>query len=103
MSGQRRFDRMTLGDLAEPACEGDVGVGCQLLVGKEDDEMLEPRSADRSDRLVGQLGGKVDTAYLRADARGQQRDVESLAYTCLHRYTSCPTGIVTANADSYRR
>ena len=40
---ERRLDRMPLGDLAEARRERDLLVGGEVLIGKEEHEVLEPR------------------------------------------------------------
>ena len=49
----------------------------ELLVGENDDEMVEPGLVDRLDGVVVRLLAQVDAADLRADVLGQRHDLEA--------------------------
>ncbi len=67
---------MTFGDLTELRREAGLGAGGESLVGKEHDEVLEPRGAHRGQCFgVERLGTSVPTD-LGADVGSQRADVE---------------------------
>ena len=48
----------------------------QLLVAKEDDEVIEPGPADRRDRIVVELLREIDAEDLRAERARERADIE---------------------------
>src|SRR5438067_173854 len=50
--------------------------GRQVLVAKEDDEVVEPRPTDRRDRIVVELLREIDPENLRADCSRKRAYVE---------------------------
>src|SRR5207248_11690341 len=70
------LEERVLDRLAEMPSQAVQFGGRQLLVAKEDHEMVEPGFADRRDGIVVELARKIDPEDLRADRSRKRADIE---------------------------
>ena len=79
-------------EVAEAPGEGLVLVGCQVLVVKEQDEVVEERVVDLRERFVVQFCGEINAGDFGAERTGHGLDVNlavSLAHGHLVRRAAC--------------
>ena len=95
---------LILGRARQPAVLAEEGGRAQqvflleLLIGKDDDEMVEPGLVDRLDGVVVRLLAQVDAADLRADVLGQRDDLEAGLGHDVHGAVSRRTSLVRVHA-----
>jgi hypothetical protein len=80
-----RLDRVALGQITEPAGEGDLRLVVKVLVGEEDHQPLEPDHPDGGDLLVAERCGAIDAPDLGADGGAEVSDVERDVGACHDR------------------
>src|SRR5207302_10072980 len=84
MRGHAADEFMDL-QFAEAAAEIDLLLGAQLLVVKEDHQVVEQRRADLADRRVRQSLGEIDSRYFGAERAGYPIDPDRVRHRSLLR------------------